>query len=210
MAGRNAEHRLNVRRAQEDYIESMQKTIHSDFVLKANATWENKQHDGIEKRRVEQRMSALEARETAALEGRRQRLSDLLNAESQANLAALEGMKETPEQRLQKMESRARALRENAEIERKQFVEESLYKRWRRDCDDLRERDSKVVLLSCAQDRQQQLAEKAKKFHVEREEDSIWAELWEEDRQKKELRAEQDAARVAAMNKTIRSTPQSD
>ena len=76
-------------------------------------------------------MSALQARETAALEERRQRLSDLLNAESEANLAALEGMKETPEQRLQKMESRARALRENAEIERKQFVEESLYKRWR-------------------------------------------------------------------------------
>ena len=124
-------HRLQVRRREEDYVTGMKNSIHTDFVMKANADWENKQHAALDSKRIQKKMSGMKAQEEMTLQDRRQALSDLLNGEHEDYMAAIDGLKETPEQRLSKMETRARSLRENTEIERKQFVEEAMYKRWR-------------------------------------------------------------------------------
>ena len=113
----------------------------------------------------------------------------------------IDAQQETVLERQAKMRARAKTLREKREQERLAYVEEKLDIRWREECDELR-----PIL---ARDHQNEVfAERAKQTEIagiiksrEKEEESMYAALWESDRIMKIEREERECAAAIQRNK---------
>ena len=88
---------------------------------------------------------------------------------------------ETPLERQAKMRERAKQLRERRESERLALVEDKLEQRWRQQCEEMRCLMSKRIQDEVCIERGEQLRLKAERKERERQEDNMYAKLWEED-----------------------------
>lgn len=101
-------------------------------------------------------------------------------------------MEETNDERIDRMRKRAQELREKRETERKKVVDEKMRQKWRNDCDELRQVESKVFEREVAAARaEQSVAKQMAKVKLE-EERKYYDHLWEQERLKKLQREEQD------------------
>jgi len=157
------------------------------------ALWEQKSGEKIAKNVAALRYRELQAKAEAALDARRQRLSDKLWAEDQAIQSELaQSAKPDPAKQRAALMERAKALKAERERERVAYVNEQNYIQWRMSCDPLRARDSQMNTMEVAEARKTQVDEKYERLRAEVAQTLEFDAMYEQDRMKKEQRFQQD------------------
>ncbi|CAF2438660.1 unnamed protein product [Rotaria sp. Silwood2] len=136
------------------------------------------------------------------LEDRRERLRALLAADDAQYLAEAESSKESLSQRIGKMRQKAKRIREEKESEHAKLVQEKYDQRFRRDCAELRELQSKELDYELGNEHLWQMKEKFDKKKDHQAEEEFWTQLWYNDISKKKEREDRDAqeAKVKSEN----------
>lgn len=132
-------------------------TLQEDSKLGAASCWEAKTDSRIKQNAAQARFEALKARREAHLDERRDKLAQKLHEEEQQLKQELVSSQETPAQRRAQMAARAREMARRREAERQQLAEELIEQAFRDNCDPLRERYSRQIVYSTAQEREQQV-----------------------------------------------------
>eukprot|EP00116_Pleurobrachia_bachei_P000558 sb/3460820/ len=163
--------------------------------------WEKETDIRIQKNTVKRRVDSMLKAEGFELEKRREKLRALLDAEEQQYVIEIDAQQETVLERQAKMRARAKALREKREQERLAYVEEKLDIRWREECDELRP-------ILARKHQNEVFEERAKQIEIsnmiksrEKEEEGMYAALWESDRIMKSEREERECAAAIQRNK---------
>lgn len=180
------------RRQREDALSHYADTVKGLTKMHARADWEHGIDLKSETTNLHRTVSRIKNQQESQLHSRRQRLAELYNREMEEWKQACLANMETPEDRKQKMIQRALELKERRERDRMAIVEEKLLQQYRESCDDLRVEDSRKLTKLVVRDRESQLEERKR---IEEEEKLIevrMAQLWEEDRLKKEERERRD------------------
>lgn len=129
-----------------------------DRKLGATAVWENKTNTRVEQTALQQRFAALKAQSDAALAERQHKLAQKLVAEEQALKQELLSSQETPAQRRAAMAARAKELAQCREAERQRTAAALMDAAFRDNCDPLRERNSRRLVMKTTQDWDQQVS----------------------------------------------------
>lgn len=109
------------------------------------------------------------------------RLRDLLSREEEQYMTEIASKQETSLERQAKMRERAKQLKESREHERKALVGDKLEQRWRQQCEEMRGLMSKRTQDAVCTERREQLRLQAERKERERQEDNMYAKLWDED-----------------------------
>ncbi|KAM6289828.1 cilia- and flagella-associated protein 53-like [Aegotheles albertisi] len=142
----------------------------------------------------------------AGTEKRRERLRELLEAEESQYSAEMESLEETVLEKQEKMRERAKLLREERERERQQLVAEKREQQFREQCEELRVQWMKKHQKELCEDRLAQLALKEELRKQQKEEEQMFAELWEEDRLAKAKREAVEMQKAAEQNLKVLNT----
>ncbi|XP_078530921.1 cilia- and flagella-associated protein 53 [Lissotriton helveticus] len=134
-------------------------------------------------------------------EERRERLRDMLENEEKEHIKEMEAMQETTLEKLAKMRERAKYLKEKRESERLALVAEKRDQQFREQCEELRSLLSQNHERQVCTERLVQLSIKEQLQKQQKEEDDLYAQLWEKDRLLKEERAERDAQSLKERNR---------
>ncbi|XP_063312870.1 cilia- and flagella-associated protein 53 [Pelobates fuscus] len=137
------------------------------------------------------------------IEERRDRLKSLLEKEEVEQIKEMESMEETTVERQAKMRERVKSLRERRENERLALVAEKRDQQFREQCEELRSLRSKITQNEVCTERMAQLILKDELNRQRKEEDDLFAELWEKDRMAKEKREEKDSQRQWKLNRQM-------
>ncbi|XP_053313939.1 cilia- and flagella-associated protein 53 [Spea bombifrons] len=137
------------------------------------------------------------------VEERRERLKALLEAEEMEHIREMESMEETTLERQAKMRERAKSLRERREQERLAIVAEKREQQFREQCEDLRSLRSQIHQNEVCTERKAQLVLKEELNRQRKEEDNLFAQLWEKDRMAKVEREEKDTQRQKELNREM-------
>lgn len=137
------------------------------------------------------------------IEDRRERLREMLAREEEQYLAEMEQKEETTLERQAKMRERARTLKERRESERLQFVQEKYDQQFRNQCEELRSTLSKRQQDEVCAERLEQIRIKEVMEDEKRQEDQMYAHLWEQDMLAKAEREERDAKRAHERNAEV-------
>eukprot|EP01012_Entosiphon_sulcatum_P035438 TRINITY_DN4497_c0_g1_i1.p1 TRINITY_DN4497_c0_g1~~TRINITY_DN4497_c0_g1_i1.p1 ORF type:complete len:490 (+),score=166.96 TRINITY_DN4497_c0_g1_i1:91-1560(+) len=199
------DHMIAQRRRDEDLRAGYQQKVQRERGEKLFADWENTTHARIEASQKLLEMDQMQARRHQDLEDRRERLAALLAAEQEEYEAALEGLRETQDQRRDRMAAKALQLREQREQQRREVAEQKMRQAFVANCDVLRDAVSRTTTLQVAADRKQQLLWLEERKQREQEDNRFFDEMWEQDRLKKIQRAKEDLERVHAMNAQLRA-----
>ena len=118
------------------------------FKTARRALWEQKTDVAIAKAQRQKRVMDLSSKRYASLTERRCKVAELYTEEAGAWRDELQknGATETPEVRKIRLETRALALKETRERERRAYVEDCYARQRRLACDDVRTRDSQALL----------------------------------------------------------------
>ncbi|KAG1713100.1 hypothetical protein DVH05_000826 [Phytophthora capsici] len=192
------------RRQREDHLASYTTSVKDITRLNARADWEDSLYDKGESKQVQRTVVQLKNQHESELHSRRLRLAELYNREMEQWRDECLANVETPEDRKQKMIQRALALKERRERERRAIVEEKLLQQYRESCDDCRVEDSMKVQQLVLTDRDKQLEERKLIAEQEREFEDQMAQLWVEDRLKKEERDRRDVEMVIKRNEEMK------
>lgn len=187
--------RAIIKRQKDEFLHERRLEQEADqFRVKHNGMWENTTAATIRTNRVKSKAAALEAENKAQLQQRRARLAQKLSEEMRACEREMVEREETPQQRMEKMATRAYELKKRREDERKAVVQEKLYQQWRSGIDDMRTMDSKLVALKTIADRDFQLDEKAQRLAEEKQHDEFYDRLWIDGYHAKAEREEREKA----------------
>jgi fused signal recognition particle receptor len=99
--------------------------------------------------------------------------------------------------RLQRTLALARQNKAEREDRRRQFAQEQYMRQWRSGCDDLRTLDSEAYARFTKEEQDKQRGQRAALNAEERAEEARWLDVWEQDRQRKLQREQEEAARRA-------------
>ncbi|KAE9047476.1 hypothetical protein PR003_g1095 [Phytophthora rubi] len=193
------------RRQREDHVASYATSVKGFARLNSRAEWEDSLYDKGESKQVQRTVAQLKNQQESQLHSRRLRLAELYNREMEEWRDACLANVETPEDRKQKMIRRALELKERRERERQAVVEEKRMQQYRESCDDCRVEDSNRIQQLVLQDRDEQLEERRLIAEQEREIEIKMAQLWEEDRLKKEERDRRDVEMVLKRNEEMKN-----
>ncbi|UJR26910.1 hypothetical protein I4U23_008220 [Adineta vaga] len=152
------------------------------------------------RREVERRLNHVDHQ----LEDRRERLRDLLASEDAQYLQEATSSKESLAQRIGKMRQKAKRIREEKDSEHARLVQEKYDQRFRRDCAELRELQSKELDHELGNEHLWQMKEKFDRKKDQKAEEEFWTELWYNDIAKKKEREDRDVfeAKVKTDNMT--------
>ncbi|CAF4683556.1 unnamed protein product, partial [Rotaria socialis] len=160
------------------------------------------------RREVERRLNHTDHK----LEERRERLRDLLATEEAQFLAETASSQESLSERIGKMRQKAKRIREEKESEHARLVQEKYDQRFRRDCAELRELQSKELDYELGNEHLWQMKEKFDRKKDHQAEEEFWTKLWYDDIAKKKEREDRDAqeakAKSESMSKIIREQMQ--
>ncbi|OCU02689.1 cilia- and flagella-associated protein 53 isoform X2 [Xenopus laevis] len=137
------------------------------------------------------------------LNERRERLSTLLEREEMAYIKEMEAMEETTLERQAKMRERVKSLREKREKERMDFIAEKRDQQFREQCEELRSLRSQIHLNEVCTERMAQIVLKEELNRQRKEEDTIFDQLWEQDRLAKEEQEEKKRQKRIELNQEI-------
>eukprot|EP00753_Platysulcus_tardus_P018243 PLAT6792.4.p1 GENE.PLAT6792.4~~PLAT6792.4.p1 ORF type:complete len:489 (-),score=290.14 PLAT6792.4:127-1593(-) len=189
------DHTIRLRRAREEHLERHERAVADVFAATSRARWEQRMDRMLVAKRTDRRYKAMVEEEEERLNDRRRRLADLLNREQEMYEKELSSMVETPEQRRERLFARAAQLKEKREAKRRAAVREAEERRWRESSDDLRARDSALILGAVLEDRAGQLKEKRARKEAERAEEAKWAASWRDDMVRKKEREDREASK---------------
>ncbi|CAF1674896.1 unnamed protein product [Rotaria magnacalcarata] len=160
------------------------------------------------RREVERRLNHADHK----LEERRERLRDLFATEEAQFLAETASSRESLSERIGKMRQKAKRIREEKESEHARLVQEKYDQRFRRDCAELRELQSKELDYELGNEHLWQMKEKFDRKKDHQAEEEFWTKLWYDDIAKKKEREDRDAqeakAKSESMSKIIREQMQ--
>ncbi|ETL36486.1 hypothetical protein, variant [Phytophthora nicotianae] len=193
------------RRQREDHLANFTTSVQGISRLNARADWEDSLYEKGEKKQVQRAVVQLKNQHESQLHSRRLRLAELYNREMEQWRDECLANVETPEDRKQKMIQRALALKERREQERRAIVEEKRMQQYRESCDDIRVEDSNKVQQIVLNDRDKQLEERKLITEQERQFELKMAQLWEEDRLKKEERDRRDIEMAIKRNEEMKN-----
>lgn len=137
------------------------------------------------------------------IEERRDRLKTLLETEELKYIQEMESMEETTLERQAKMRERARSLRKKRETERLALVAEKRDQQFREQCEELRALKSRMHQNQVCTERMAQLALKEELEKQRKEEENLFAELWENDRLAKVENEERKTQRQIDLNRVM-------
>ncbi|CAF1104134.1 unnamed protein product [Didymodactylos carnosus] len=140
------------------------------------------------RREVQRRLNGV----SHQLEERRERLRELLSCEEAQYMQEAAASKETLPQRISKMRQKAKKIREEKENEHQRIVQEKLDQRFRRDCAELRELQSKGLNNELGNEHLWQMKEKIDRQKDKKAEDDFFTQLWYKDIATKKNREERD------------------
>ncbi|KAJ8393950.1 hypothetical protein AAFF_G00054830 [Aldrovandia affinis] len=155
--------------------------------------WEKTTGRRILQGTIQRRVQDALDQQRMAIDDRRQRLQDMLEAEERELLQEVEAKKETALERQEKMCQRAKTLREKRENNRQKVVTEKLDQLFRERCEELRDVQTRRLQDAVCTERASQLHSRDEERQQRLEEDRLYAQLWESDRLTKDQRAAQEA-----------------
>ncbi|KAK3098560.1 hypothetical protein FSP39_020643 [Pinctada imbricata] len=200
---RPPEYLILERRKKEDMLDNYRKnTQYMEFNDLKNE-WERSTDRKIKLNTVKRRVDGLMQVNQFTLEERRQRLREMLQAEEAAYLYEMESIEETTLERQAKMRDRARYLKDKREDERLKFVQEKYDQQFRNQCEELRSTLSKRQQDEVCVERLEQLRIKEEMQREKKQEDAMYAHLWEQDMLAKAAREEKDAAAAHERNQEV-------
>eukprot|EP01061_Rhynchopus_euleeides_P019850 TRINITY_DN32568_c0_g1_i1.p1 TRINITY_DN32568_c0_g1~~TRINITY_DN32568_c0_g1_i1.p1 ORF type:complete len:535 (+),score=210.95 TRINITY_DN32568_c0_g1_i1:105-1607(+) len=186
---------IQVRRKQEECLAVAESAATEDRVLRQYADWEVKTQGRIEQNHLMHQMNRVQARNDDTLEKRRARLAHFLAAEMQQYEEELQNMNESQTQRRDRIANLALALRAEREEIRRDFASSQKERAFRSNCPQVLEARAKSTLLQVVADREHQLQRNRDMSEHSKHEQEYYDRLWEEERLKKEARAEADKRR---------------
>lgn len=206
-----ADYLILKRRQQEEHRVFYEGVCKSNFKAGANAEWEIRTAGNIAAMKTQKRYDAIRRADAAALDARRHRLAEMLQAEQLAQEKALAALDESPEERKARMEARAKMLGDKREAERQEFVRSQYERQWRLACDPLREKESQAIMRATNAARAYQLGEKMQQLEMEEQENRVFDAMWEEDRlaklgreeREESLRQQMDQEQKAVLDKQV-------
>ena len=151
-------------------------------------SWENKSHVLARNALTNLRYDELKAQQEASLLHRRNRLAQLLDADSAAESSALKALEETPVERRARLFAKAQALNEKREAERQALADQLLARAFRDNFDPVRTQDSKLKGDAARRERDHQLVERAELREAAKTVAAQHAAAWEANRLEKEKR----------------------
>lgn len=180
------------RRQQEDMrraaCEAVESTKQFDFKCK----WEQATDKKIRGTAVKRRVHELLQDRKRDLHDRQHRLRALLEAETAAFAQEMSSLEETPIEREARLREKLKTLKEARESERTQLASTKMEEHFLRNCEQLRtlktQREAHVV----ASHRVLQVQAKQEQAAREQAVDSVYAALWDQDRQAKDEREAQE------------------
>ncbi|TMW60797.1 hypothetical protein Poli38472_000839 [Pythium oligandrum] len=193
------------RRQREEFLGDYTECVKGLTKMNSRAEWEHTLDLKSEKTTVLRTVNHLKNQHESQLHSRRLRLAELYNREMEQWKQTCLANMETPEDRKQKMIQRALELKERRERERMAIVEEKRLQHYRESCDDLRVEDSKKITKMVIKDRESQLDERKRIEEEEKLIEDKMAQLWEEDRLKKEERERRDRELAAKRDAEVKA-----
>eukprot|EP01029_Cantina_marsupialis_P016666 TRINITY_DN3722_c0_g1_i1.p1 TRINITY_DN3722_c0_g1~~TRINITY_DN3722_c0_g1_i1.p1 ORF type:complete len:483 (-),score=207.65 TRINITY_DN3722_c0_g1_i1:193-1641(-) len=160
--------------------------------IMAKVTFEQRTSSKIRKLEIERRIERSRQLAAEDLENRRKKLRTLLLNEEERYQQEIQDGFETPEQRRARMHERARELKAEREAERQRQVAELRERQFRTNCDDVRGVDSRNWVRQVANERTSQLHERQRMTSTQMAEESRFAQMWEEDKRRKDEKARQE------------------
>ncbi|KAI8919135.1 tumor suppressor, Mitostatin-domain-containing protein [Powellomyces hirtus] len=196
---------LTRRRNEEARMRMEQQTQYYDRTSQ-QSHFEEHTGEVIKRNKVMRRFEELKLADVEMLEGRRERLRQLLQQDEVRHRAGLAAAEPTRESRVEAMRARVNELKAKRELERQAVVEEKLLQRWRNECDELRGVESKILETEVADARAGQLIEHQHKVELAAQEKRYFDHLWEQDRLRKIEREDADRERRQALNAATAAT----
>ena len=157
-----------------------------DHNLRHKAHWEAKSDDIVTNTNFKRRFEEIRAAHNQQLGNRRNKLTDLFQAEEAQYKSEYIEKQETPEDIRKRMANRLEELRSARESERKQEVSSKYEKRWRDGADELRNQEGKIAAMHCRLTQENQMWEKEQLEKELQEEQNIYNELWLQDKKRKD------------------------
>ena len=162
----HADRAIAKRREEENRIATLQKNVATAYRLGAIANWE--EHDlKLSQMKAEQKARKLNdpleqarLRRNRNIEQRRYKLKQLLMQEEEQHKREVDATLETPAERRDRLEKRAKMLRQRRLSQRKEFCEQARLKQFRDKCDELRSNHGKNLLMECDRVRKRQMEDK--------------------------------------------------
>ncbi|KAK9818145.1 hypothetical protein WJX72_007779 [[Myrmecia] bisecta] len=182
----------------EEKLAAGQRDVKEQGKALSLAVWEVKTNERVSKTAALRQFEALKARREADIERRRGLLAQKLQWEEAQLQQELIASQVTAEQRRAELADRARRLAAAREAERQEQANRLLEQQFRESCDVLREVESHNKLQHVVDQRSSQIMEKQQIRHHNAAQEQHWAQLWEQDRLRKEQQYADNVARARA------------
>ena len=140
----HAEHFIDLRRANEDRVVSLESMLKQDAQAIEFARFENKGIPVAENNMRKRLLAELRKRNQDSLNERREKLRSCLQQEEEQFQIEIKALEETAEQVRERMAARVKELKEVKEKERQNFVKHQLERRFREEADELRQVDNEI------------------------------------------------------------------
>ncbi|XP_072272553.1 cilia- and flagella-associated protein 53 [Pyxicephalus adspersus] len=191
------------RRKHDDLREQMLAFTKDNDIKDLKSKWELITDHKILHNTVQRKVNETMEDYRMQVEERRDRLKALLETEELKYIQEMESMEETTLERQAKMRERARSLRERREKERLALVAEKRDQQFREQCEELRALKSRMHQNEVCTERMAQLALKEELERQRKEEENLFAELWERDRLAKVENEEKKTQRQMELNREM-------
>ncbi|XP_073681358.1 cilia- and flagella-associated protein 53 [Garra rufa] len=162
--------------------------------------WESNTQRRMVSATISRRLQEAREQYQMDIDERRERLRELLESEEREIFREMEAKKESVSERQAKMLERATTLRERRESERQRLAAEKLDQLFREQSEELRAVQMKRRQDEVCNERAAQIRTKEVVQRMQQEEDSLFAQMWESDRQAKDERYNQEVQRQRENN----------
>mmetsp|Transcript_20897 Transcript_20897/g.24684 ORF Transcript_20897/g.24684 Transcript_20897/m.24684 type:complete len:482 (+) Transcript_20897:54-1499(+) len=188
----------------EQTLENNRSYVAANKKIDLRCKWENDTDAKLEEKRKKARVSELMRMRAASLMARKRELASKLNSEMSMWQKEFAEVKESPEDRKLSIQTRALALRDARETERRKFADEMYKLQWQSSCDDGRLLDSKATIKRVMEDRENQMEQKREINIKLQQEDDMLMDEWRQRIEELEIKENEKEAYRRGMEKEIK------
>jgi len=188
------------RRIAENKLAALQTAVQKNYRLGGIAKWEQSSSKLMSNKQNEREQKELAKQKKLDLEIRRSKLRQLLNADALRYKQEIDSKLETPQQRRERLERKAKELRARRIARREEFVAAQRLKQFRDQCDELRLNNGHNLTMECDRIRKQQMKEKELAKQYEQGLHVKHLSVWQQELQKKTDRERREAEYKQRLN----------
>jgi len=188
------------RRIEENKLAALQTAVQKNYRLGGIAKWEQSSSKLMSSKQSEREQVEQAKQKKLDLEIRRSKLRQLLNADALRYKQEIDSKLETPQQRRERLERKAKDLRAKRIARREEFVEAQRLKQFREQCDELRLNNGHNLTMECDRIRKQQMQEKNLARQYEQGLHVKHLDVWKQELQKKTDRERREAEYKKRLN----------